>query len=411
MEEILASIRRIIAEGDDAGAAIRSETVPEAANDAGIAPPRMPVMKSEQHAQSRAATSGLDESLAAIAARLGHGASRQEPVQREPPLFLEEPLPRVERQTEMPATRSRPQQQPSSGIPERPMAQARPVAGPPPPLAAAAPAIADNAREPASRGGGSLLTGAAGPRPMAPPVLHPQSNAGAVEPALALRSTMTGNVPAAPRKDSPRTAPLAHGNARAPVAMPRAATIPPAAEPRGGAFLGAESEYNGDDVYETAAAPDLEPERATKPADATELQPAASALQRPVPVQREAVPTVRQSAPTTERAVGARHDVGRDKAELRRKYDARFTHSDSGAFAEVGQALAPLVSSATSRQVGQSFGALASAMVKPDPAQLSAMTEKLLKPMLQEWLDENLPTLVERLVREEIERVARGGRR
>ncbi|HMQ57126.1 MAG TPA: DUF2497 domain-containing protein, partial [Rhizobiaceae bacterium] len=170
-------------------------------------------------------------------------------------------------------------------------------------------------------------------------------------------------------------------------------------------------DFNDDDFLETDVALDLETDRATKPADATELQPAASALQRPVPVQREAVPTVRQSAPTTERAVGARHDVGRDKAELRRKYDARFTHSDSGAFAEVGQALAPLVSSATSRQVGQSFGALASAMVKPDPAQLSAMTEKLLKPMLQEWLDENLPTLVERLVREEIERVARGGRR
>ncbi|MBZ9917266.1 DUF2497 domain-containing protein, partial [Mesorhizobium sp. BR1-1-7] len=29
-------------------------------------------------------------------------------------------------------------------------------------------------------------------------------------------------------------------------------------------------------------------------------------------------------------------------------------------------------------------------------------------PMLQDWLDNNLPTLVERLVREEIERVARG---
>ena len=36
---------------------------------------------------------------------------------------------------------------------------------------------------------------------------------------------------------------------------------------------------------------------------------------------------------------------------------------------------------------------------------------KSLRPMLQEWLDDNLPRLVERLVREEIERVARGGRR
>ncbi|TIO67154.1 MAG: DUF2497 domain-containing protein, partial [Mesorhizobium sp.] len=36
------------------------------------------------------------------------------------------------------------------------------------------------------------------------------------------------------------------------------------------------------------------------------------------------------------------------------------------------------------------------------------MAEEMLRPMLQDWLDNNLPTLVERLVREEIERVARG---
>ncbi len=34
----------------------------------------------------------------------------------------------------------------------------------------------------------------------------------------------------------------------------------------------------------------------------------------------------------------------------------------------------------------------------------------LLRPMLKQWLDDNLPPLVERLVRSEIERVARGGR-
>ncbi len=39
------------------------------------------------------------------------------------------------------------------------------------------------------------------------------------------------------------------------------------------------------------------------------------------------------------------------------------------------------------------------------------MAREMLKPMLREWLDDNLPTLVERMVREEIERVARGPRR
>ena len=39
---------------------------------------------------------------------------------------------------------------------------------------------------------------------------------------------------------------------------------------------------------------------------------------------------------------------------------------------------------------------------------IDAKTESVLRPMLREWLDENLPSMVERLVREEIERVARG---
>jgi uncharacterized protein len=38
------------------------------------------------------------------------------------------------------------------------------------------------------------------------------------------------------------------------------------------------------------------------------------------------------------------------------------------------------------------------------------MTRDLLRNMLKQWLDDNLPALVERLVREEIERVARRGR-
>jgi cell pole-organizing protein PopZ len=41
---------------------------------------------------------------------------------------------------------------------------------------------------------------------------------------------------------------------------------------------------------------------------------------------------------------------------------------------------------------------------------LEDMAREMLRGMLKQWLDENLPALVERLVREEIERVARRGR-
>ena len=39
---------------------------------------------------------------------------------------------------------------------------------------------------------------------------------------------------------------------------------------------------------------------------------------------------------------------------------------------------------------------------------LDAKTESIMRPLLRDWLDENLPNMVERLVREEIERVSRG---
>ena len=36
------------------------------------------------------------------------------------------------------------------------------------------------------------------------------------------------------------------------------------------------------------------------------------------------------------------------------------------------------------------------------------MAQEMIEPLLRDWMENNLPTLVERLVREEIERVARG---
>lgn len=85
--------------------------------------------------------------------------------------------------------------------------------------------------------------------------------------------------------------------------------------------------------------------------------------------------------------------------------------SAAPARAEIGQDLKALVSAATIEQVSRSFGELAAAIDGQQRRSLDEMAEEMLRPMLQEWLDDNLPTLVERLVREEIERVARGPRR
>lgn len=71
----------------------------------------------------------------------------------------------------------------------------------------------------------------------------------------------------------------------------------------------------------------------------------------------------------------------------------------------------PLASDMTGNLVAASFDELAQAIRNGELKSLESMAQEMLRPMLQEWLDDNLPRMVERLVREEIERMARGGRR
>jgi cell pole-organizing protein PopZ len=69
-----------------------------------------------------------------------------------------------------------------------------------------------------------------------------------------------------------------------------------------------------------------------------------------------------------------------------------------------------LVSVETNQAVAASFDTLSATMAIRGVEIAEGMVRELLKPMLKSWLDENLPSLVERLVRAEIQRVARGGR-
>ncbi len=72
----------------------------------------------------------------------------------------------------------------------------------------------------------------------------------------------------------------------------------------------------------------------------------------------------------------------------------------------------PLMSQEASYAAQASFQALTNAMMSQlgGDTGLQERARELLRPMLKSWLDQNLPTLVERMVRDEIERVARRGR-
>ena len=69
-----------------------------------------------------------------------------------------------------------------------------------------------------------------------------------------------------------------------------------------------------------------------------------------------------------------------------------------------------LLSETSHAAVGQAFNQLAHTVLSSNARTLEDLVREMLRPMLKNWLDDNLPTMVERLVRAEIERVARGGR-
>ncbi|MFZ5691601.1 MAG: PopZ family protein [Pseudomonadota bacterium] len=68
----------------------------------------------------------------------------------------------------------------------------------------------------------------------------------------------------------------------------------------------------------------------------------------------------------------------------------------------------PLLSRTASAAVDSAFASLAHTVLSQNARTLDDLVKEMLRPMLKSWLDDNLPSLVERLVRAEIERVSRG---
>jgi cell pole-organizing protein PopZ len=68
----------------------------------------------------------------------------------------------------------------------------------------------------------------------------------------------------------------------------------------------------------------------------------------------------------------------------------------------------PLLSPRTTAVIDSAFNSLSHTVLTQNPRTIEDLVRDMLRPMLKTWLDENLPDLVERLVRAEIERVSRG---
>lgn len=71
----------------------------------------------------------------------------------------------------------------------------------------------------------------------------------------------------------------------------------------------------------------------------------------------------------------------------------------------------PLLSQESAALVASRFQALAAGVAFSESDILDRNAREMLRPMVEKWLNENLPSLVERLVRAEIERITRAGSR
>lgn len=175
---------------------------------------------------------------------------------------------------------------------------------------------------------------------------------------------------------------------RAPLERPAA---PPAAAPIDDAMIASDAatgEANPDqDVIERAIEQALDSVRA-------ELEAKAPRLIHPARAQR----TENVAAPAAAGGASQQRTIPRARIAGTRAPQETFSPRRA------------LMSSEAGASVSSSFDDLARAMISGNAPKLDEMVEEILRPMLKTWLEGNLPQMVERMVREEIERVSRGRR-
>jgi cell pole-organizing protein PopZ len=169
---------------------------------------------------------------------------------------------------------------------------------------------------------------------------------------------------------------------------------------------------------EPVASPAPAPPVAERPAPrpVTPLTPVAEVKPAPAPVDvldlTEAMTAPPTPAPTAFRTIDGQSDVVfADRAPdpmpapppepvVRAVEEARRQ------FASVPDRT--LLSATTANAVDSAFNSLAHTVLGNNARTLEDLVKEMLRPMLKSWLDDNLPGLVDRIVRAEIERVSRG---
>lgn len=186
----------------------------------------------------------------------------------------------------------------------------------------------------------------------------------------------------------------------------------PAAEPAEAAGDNFEAMLGRLDAEIPAGGPD-NPEASAEdathdPADVLELTPAMEARKGERPgLGQEA--RERETPVPVFRVIDAKPDVAFSEATSPESEPARLRTRAAGERAMSERDGAPsLLSERATAAVTSAFGSLAHTVLTQNARTLEDLVGEMLRPMLKAWLDDNLPVIVERLVRAEIERVSRG---
>lgn len=171
------------------------------------------------------------------------------------------------------------------------------------------------------------------------------------------------------------------------------------------------SQDDVDAMFATADTPvGPEPPAAAKPALAPSAPPAPDVLVLTEAMAAPSPPAASNTAVQFRTIDGSSDVVFTEKpAEPLPPQEPRIPSDDTRRqFSHAPLSDRSLLSSATAAAVDSAFNSLAQTVLGNNARTLEDLVKEMLRPMLKAWLDDNLPSLVERIVRAEIERVSRG---
>jgi uncharacterized protein len=209
-----------------------------------------------------------------------------------------------------------------------------------------------------------------------------------------------------PKPEPPRTAPKALSPTRAPPRLPPAPTSPAAAKPSAPppAPPPPAAKNSQEDIDAMLAGLDADTSEAEIRAPEPESDVFELTEQMAIPEE----PPAAVQQPAAFQQVDPQDDLEfSEPRPVTRSYQTPVL--DPPTFAEPEVPLArPLMSSGTMASVESAFNTLANTVLSNNARTLEDLVKEMLRPMLKSWLDDNLPNMVERIVRAEIERVSRG---